>query len=171
MTTLGELPPADWTAVYERTGRVEFPLRRLAFGVRTMPLFLFLVPVVVLSATMIGDAVVFAKVLSGFGIVGFLVGFGGVSWQLVTRKPALVVDAEGVRLGRRSIPWADFAMARLPAGPRGFRYVALKPVDGPLKEIRVSHATIQDLDAFTHWLNALRDNRRTAEGDAHADHG
>ncbi|MFB6724113.1 hypothetical protein ACFCV3_28300 [Kribbella sp. NPDC056345] len=168
---MGERPPADWTAEYERTGRVEFPLRRMAFAVRSTPVFLILVPLIVLSATSIGNSNAVAKLAMVLAGLGFLLGVGGVSWQLITRKPYLIVDADGIQLGRRAILWPGFAMARLPAGRRGNRYVALKPVDARGLEIRVSQVSVQDLDAFAHWLNALRDSRRTAEGDARADHG
>jgi hypothetical protein len=168
MQTMGDRTAADWTAEFERTGRVEFPLRRAAFAVRTVPFLVTVVPAIMWAAIAAANDVPGAWLPGALALLSFTIGAAGTAWQLITRRPVLIVDADGIRLARRSIPWSAFAMAGHRSGRAWFRYIPLRAVPGRARDLRIGQATVQDLDAFSHWLNTSRDNRRTNQD---AEHG
>ncbi|MFK4087326.1 hypothetical protein ACI2LF_24675 [Kribbella sp. NPDC020789] len=162
---MGEPTPADWTAEFERAGRVEFPLRRGAFAVRSVPFLVMVLPVIIWSAILTGQGAPTAWLPGAFGVFGFTVGAAGTVWQLVTRRPVLIVDGGGIQLSRRSIPWSAFAKAGPAAGRAWFRYVTLEAVPGRARNLRIGVATVQDLGAFSEWVNSIR----PAEQESHVD--
>jgi hypothetical protein len=168
MQTMGDRTAAEWTAEFERTGRVEFPLRRAAFAVRTVPFPVLILPTIIWAAVGTANDTPLAWLPGALGVFGFTLGAAGTAWQLITRRPVLIVDADGIRLARRSIPWSAFAMAGHRSGRAWFRYIPLRAVPGQARDLRIGQATVQDLDAFSHWINTLRDNRRTNQD---AEHG
>ncbi len=167
MPTMGELTPAEWTAELERNGRVVFPLRRRPCALRAAVILALLTPLTV-SAIM-----GFAEESTGgriFGLVGFTayaVILGGTVWQLVTQRPTVVVDTEGIRTGRKLMPWAGVGTAGIPTGTPVLRSLPVLPADVRGKQLSIPQDNVRDLAAFSTWLNSLRPSER----ERHADHG
>ncbi|MFC9690278.1 hypothetical protein ACFTSF_17155 [Kribbella sp. NPDC056951] len=171
MPTMGELGPAEWTAEFERGGRVEFPLRRRPAALRAAVLLLLLAPVNVNAIVGFADESTVGRIFEVCGLAGYALILGGITWQLVTRRPIVVVDTEGIRTGRKLMPWDAVGTAGIPTGPTILRSLPVLPADVWAKEIRILQDNVRDLTALSAWLNDLRPHRRTTEGDSHAEHG
>jgi hypothetical protein len=130
---MGDAGAAVWSAELERTGRVVFPQRtrrvlfRLAFVVA-----LCLKAVAEPVWRMVHDSEEWWDI---FGLIaggGFLVMVIACVWQLVTRRPVLTVDGEGIRLGRRAkhqLRWTEIGTIGPPTGHTLIRTTAIQPTD------------------------------------------
>ncbi len=171
MPTMGELGPAEWTEELQRSGRVVFPLRRRPAALRAAVILLLLTPSNVFSILDFADETTVGRIFDGFGLTAYAVILGGVTWQLVTRRPIVVVDGEGIRSGSKFMPWDAVGTAGIPTGTKILRTMPVLPADVWAKEIRILRDNVRDLTAFSAWLNDLRPQRRRTEEEPHADHG
>ncbi|GAA1685115.1 hypothetical protein GCM10009745_31970 [Kribbella yunnanensis] len=171
MPTMGELGPAEWTAEFQRSGRVVFRLRRRPAALRAGVILLLLAPSNVFNIVEFADESTVGRIFDGFGLAAWAFIVGGITWQLVTRRPIVVVDTEGIRTGRKLMSWDAVGTAGIPTGPTILRSLPVLPADVWAKEIRILQDNVRDLTAFSAWLNGLRPHRRTTEGDSHAEHG
>jgi len=156
---MGDAGAAVWSAELERTGRVVFPQR-------TRRVLFRLVFVVVLGLKAVAEPVwrMFHDSENWWDIVGLIAGGGflvmaiACVWQLVTRRPVLTVDPEGIRLGRRAkhaLPWSQIGSIGTPAGPSLVRTLAIQPTDRWANPLTVGKDHVLDLAEFSHWLQTL----------------
>ncbi|GAB3948533.1 hypothetical protein GCM10029976_079900 [Kribbella albertanoniae] len=171
MPTMGELGPAEWTAELQRSGRVVFQLRRRPVALRAAVILLLLAPSNVFNIGEFADESTVGRIFDVFGWAVYAFILGGITWQLVTRRPIVVVDGEGIRSGSRFMPWDAVGKAGIPHGARIFSSLPVLPADVWAKEIRILRDNVRDLTAFSAWLNDLRPQRRRTEEEPHADHG
>lgn len=167
MPTMGELTPAEWTAELERNGRVVFPLRRRPCVVRAAVILLLLTPNIVFSIVDFAEESTVGRIFNLIGFTVYAVILGGTIWQLATRWPTVVVDTEGIRAGRRLMPWADVGTAGIPTGTPVLRSLPILPADVWSKQLSILQDNVRDLSVFSTWLNSLRPTER----ERHADHG
>jgi hypothetical protein len=167
MPTMGELTPSDWTAELERNGRVVFPLRRRPSAVRAAVILLLLTPNTVLSIVEFAEESTVGRIFDVVGFTGYALILGGILWLLVTRRPIVVVDSEGIRSGRRFMPWAGVGTAGIPTGTPLLRSLPILPANVRDKQLSILQDNVRDLSAFSTWLNSLRPTER----ERHADHG
>ncbi|MFG1817139.1 hypothetical protein ACGFIF_25505 [Kribbella sp. NPDC049174] len=140
-----------WTDELRRTGRVVFPVRRLTVVVRC---FVPAVAIGVLTVVSLNQELTLGtpetvQLVAGIVIVAALVGVG--VWQLATGRPAITIDREGIRAGRRKlIPWNEI-------GP-----IPAPHAQGPLttlqvhRKLTITRDNVRDIQAFALWLEAQR---------------
>jgi hypothetical protein len=164
---MGEASPEAWTEEFRRTGRVVFPARRRPAIVRLLiVVVVFGVNPAVSLAINLHDGrgeVVLRLVSFAFSLI--LIGF--CIWQLVTRRPVLIVDQDGIRFGRKKfMPWTDLGTIGTPHGPRFFRMLPLIPNDVWAEHLRLTQDNVKDIPAFAQWLKDLRAHHATDRGGA-----
>ncbi|WP_344192832.1 hypothetical protein [Kribbella karoonensis] len=158
---MGERPAAAWTDELRRTGRVVFPLRRRWM----LPLFLSQVLAVVLAVLLplldgapspgVVGALVFAAVYA------VLIGIG--VFRLVAQRPAVVVDHDGIRYGRRKfLPWSAIGGLGIVIGAPLERTFLVIRRDLSRKNLRLSQRNVRDLQEFRQWLGAVLVERQTS---------
>ncbi|MEU4604214.1 hypothetical protein AB0F43_14635 [Kribbella sp. NPDC023972] len=162
MAVMGEEQPEVWTAELQRSGRVLFPVRRRPVLIRSV---LFgIVFGANLADSLIDDlnAGGARRVMTLLGLAVVLMIVGLCFWQVTTRRPILIVDREGIRLGRkRFMPWTDVGTIGIPTGPKFFMNVPVLPANVWAKELRLSQDNVKDIPAFAHWLeDVLKEQRR-----------
>ncbi|MEV0286745.1 hypothetical protein AB0H36_21745 [Kribbella sp. NPDC050820] len=143
-----------WSAELRRTGRVVFPIRRLTVVVRC---FLPGVPIGIGVFTRPEPSFLAEDIMAGVLVIVWvgLVGFG--VWHLVTGRPAVTVDDEGVRVGRRKfLPWGGIAPIHVPLGHRLFTELRLMPHDARDKKLTIGRDQLRDVPAFARWLEDER---------------
>jgi hypothetical protein len=160
----GKEAPDVWADELRRTGRVVFPVRRRPVLIR-----------VAVVAVLIGGSQLSSLVdsldagttelilrLLSFSSVLFVAGFFG--WQLITRRPVLTVDHEGIGLGRKGfMPWTDIGSIDLPTGTPFFRNVPVVPSDVWAEHLAVPRDNVKDLPALATWLTGILEERRRSE--------
>ncbi|WP_130440294.1 hypothetical protein [Kribbella rubisoli] len=107
---------------------------------------------------------------SGWPVLGWLliVGYVGVAgllaWQLVTQRPAIVVDRRGIHCGRRRfIAWSEISSIGPVSGPKLARHLLVFPKDVWAKNLALSQQNVNDLQTFRAWLDELlAEQRRSA---------
>jgi hypothetical protein len=163
MAVMGEETPDVWTDEFRRTGRVVFPVRRrpvlIRLAVVALPVGGYQVSSLVdaLDSSMTG---LILRLISLSGVL-FIIGIFG--WQLITQRPVLTVDHEGIRLGRKGfMPWTDIGTIGLPTGTTFYRNLPVLPADVWSKELRLPQDNVQDLDAFTTWLTDRLEAHRSS---------
>ncbi|MFD7155832.1 hypothetical protein ACFV9C_14590 [Kribbella sp. NPDC059898] len=145
-----------WSAELESKGSVDFPPRRSRLWVRLFGFGLLMV----LSAWTNVDHLRADGVSGALGILrltalaAFVYGTGLTAWQLVTNRPVVTVNAEGITRGR-SLPWSGITGIDEPAGLPFARTVQVRPADRRTRPISISQDNVEDLDALTPWLRAL----------------
>lgn len=89
-----------------------------------------------------------------------LVGLGG--WQLLTGRPVVTLDHDGIRVGRRKLlPWAEVATIGIPTGPPLRMWLTVRPKDRSYKKLIINQDNAKDLRAFASWLESqLHEQRR-----------
>ncbi|MFF1820983.1 hypothetical protein ACFVWG_27005 [Kribbella sp. NPDC058245] len=165
MPTMGELTAADWTAEFERNGRVVFPLRRRPYLLRGVVILLVFGPSRVLNLIEIADQSDYRRVATVIGATFLLLLIGLGTWQLITRRPILVVDTEGIHYGRKFMGWDAVGTAGIPRGPGFFRVLPVLPANVWAKELQIHRDNVHDLSAFSDWLNSLRPAYKESRGD------
>ncbi|MFI7063958.1 hypothetical protein ACIBL3_23430 [Kribbella sp. NPDC050124] len=174
MAVMGERSPAEWTEEFERTGRVVFPVRRRPVLIQFALFLLLISGSQINSLTEIDSA-------SGIDLIFHLIGFASVAglvsmaaWQLITQRPMVIVDREGVRYGKkRFMPWADIGTIGLATGPKFFMAVPVLPANVWDKDLRLNQYNVKDVPALAAWLTTVlkqyRANGRTFDEQPAAD--
>jgi hypothetical protein len=91
------------------------------------------------------------------GVIGFLL------WQLITQRPVLTVDQDGIRLGtrKRRLRWSEIGTVGFVSGTKGLQSLPVIPNDAWAKGFDIRQDNVKDLAAFAGWLAELIDQRRT----------
>jgi hypothetical protein len=165
MPSTGELTPADWTAELQRNGRVVFPLRRRPYLLRGAVILLVFGPSRVFDLFEIADQSDYRRLATVLGATFLLILIGLGTWQLSTRRPILIVDAEGIRYGRKFIGWDAVGTAGISRGPGFFRVLPVLPANVWGQELQIHRDNVRDLAAFSDWLNGLRPTHKESHGD------
>ncbi|WP_405061474.1 hypothetical protein OG474_07450 [Kribbella sp. NBC_01505] len=156
---MGELGVEAWDAEYRRIGRVVFRPRRRALLSRQMMLswLVVVVPSVGTVADWDSRGVWFYVRAA---IILLLLGTAVSSVVRILRgKPLLVVDTEGIRLGKGFTPWSAVATIGPPVKAFTSDHVPIRLTQGDSFTIPRDH--VDDLAAFTTWLTHLHTERRT----------
>ncbi|GAA1129282.1 hypothetical protein GCM10009630_28960 [Kribbella jejuensis] len=145
-----------WTSELETKGSVEFPPRRGRLMVRLVGFGLLMLLSVWTNVDHLrADGVSGALgVLRLTALAAFVYGTGLAAWQLVTNRPVVTVNAEGITRGR-SLPWSRITSIGEPTGLPLARAVQVRPVDRRTRPISISHDNVEDLDALAPWLRSL----------------
>ena len=163
MTVMGERLPEAWMVELHRNGRVEFPLRRWSF--LQVPVF----PILGLSLLSTGSLpdmladgnwrfLAYVLIAAYAGVVIALV------WQLITQRPVLVIDHQGIHQGsRRFMPWSEIGSIGHISGPKMARQLQIHPKNVWAKNLTLTQQHINDLQAFSTWLQEVLEERRRAE--------
>lgn len=158
---MGEESPENWSDEWRRAGRVVFPARRRPAWWRLG----FVVAVGSLNPAFSfghwlergGLHIVFGLL----GVAGYAVVAGGLIWQLVTQRPVLIVDHEGIRVGRKQfLPWTDISAIGIPTGPKFFMLLPVLPKDIWAKHLKIPQDNAKDLPALARWLEEVLQERR-----------
>jgi hypothetical protein len=162
MAVMGEEAADVWTDEFRRTGRVVFPVRRRPVVVRFA---LFSVPFVssLLSSADRWDEGGATRFFNFLGVAGFLLLVGVHGWQLMTRRPELTVDHQGIRVDRkRFMPWTEIGTIGIPHGPKFLMTLPVLPNDVWAKHLTLSQDNVRDIPALARWLEqVLKDHRRS----------
>ncbi|WP_427889408.1 hypothetical protein ACQHIV_39310 [Kribbella sp. GL6] len=153
MRDMGDATADVWAAELRRTGRVVFPLRR-RWTLLLVPLQI-LPPLLILGLLLraapppgVVDVLVVAAV--------YAVLIGIRLYQLIVQRPAVVVDRDGIRYGRRKfLPWSAIGGLGVVIGPPLGRSFLVIRRDLTSKNVRLYQQNIRDLPEFRRWLGAL----------------
>jgi hypothetical protein len=150
-----------WSAELESKGSVVFPPRRGRLAVRLAGFALLML----LSAWTNLDHLRNDDISGALGVLrltalaAFVYGTGITLWQLITNRPVVTVDAEGITRGR-SLRWSGITSIDDPAGMPGLRAVQVRPADRRTRPLSISQDNVPDLDALTPWLRSLHARHR-----------
>ena len=159
MAVMGEAPPEAWAEEFRRTGRVVFPLRRrsLVMDLAQPPFVVALVGFQLPRALDAGGAMRISYLVL---VAALPLAIGFSVWQLVTQRPALTVDHEGIRFRRKFMPWSEIGAIGIATGPVWFGTMPIIPKDVWAKDLRLYQRNVRDLPAFRRWLETLLDEHR-----------
>jgi hypothetical protein len=164
MAVMGEEAPEVWTDEFRRTGRVVFPVRRRPVLIRLAVVVLLLGGYQVSSLIDSLDSGTTGLVLRALSLSGVLLIAGIFVWQLITQRPVLTVDHEGIGLGRKGfMPWTDIGSIGLPTGTPFYRNVPVLPSDVWAEHLAVPRDNVKDLPALATWLTGILEERRRSE--------
>ncbi len=150
-----------WSAELESKGSVVFPPRRGRLAIRLAGFALLMV----MSAWTNLDHLRNDDISGTLGVLrltalaAFVYGTGLTLWQLVTNRPVVKVDADGITRGR-SLRWSGITSIDGPAGLPGIRTVQIRPADRRTRPISIPQDNVEDLDALTPWLRSLHNQHR-----------
>ncbi|WP_433161413.1 hypothetical protein [Kribbella sp. CA-247076] len=151
-----------WSAELESKGSVVFPPRRGRLMLRLIGFGLLMV----MSAWTNWDHLRNDDISGTLGVLrltalaAFVYGTGLTVWQLVTNRPVVRVDADGISRGR-SLRWSGIGSIEDPAGLPGARTVQILPADRRTRPLRIPQDNVENLDALTPWLRSLHNQHRT----------
>lgn len=151
-----------WTSELESKGSVVFPPRRGRLAIRLAGFGLLMV----LSAWTNIDHIRSGEMSGTLGVLrltalaAFVYGTGLTLWQLITNRPVVRVDADGISRGR-SLRWSGITSIDDPAGLPGARTVQVRPADRRTRPISIPQDNVEDLDALTRWLRSLHAQHRS----------
>jgi hypothetical protein len=151
-----------WTSELESKGSVVFPPRRGRLAIRLAGFGLLMV----LSAWTNIDHIRSGEMSGTLGVLrltalaAFVYGTGLTLWQLITNRPVVKVDADGISRGR-SLRWSGITSIDDPAGLPGARTVQVRPADRRTRPISIPQDNVEDLDALTRWLRSLHAQHRS----------
>ena len=151
-----------WTSELEDKGSVVFPLRRERVVVRLIG-FGFLMVLSIWTNVdhfRADDMSGTLGVLRLTALAAFVYGTGWTVWQLVTNRPVLKVDADGISRGR-TLPWSGITSIDDPTGLPGVRTVQIRPSNLRTRPIRIPQDNVENLDALTSWLRSLLEQHRS----------
>ncbi|MEV4260310.1 hypothetical protein [Kribbella sp. NPDC049584] len=150
-----------WTSELESKGSVVFPPRRGRLAVRLIGFALLMV----LSAWTNVDHLRADGVSGALGVLrltalaAFVYGTALTAWQLITNRPVVTIDAEGITRGR-NLPWSGITSIDAPTGLPLARTVQVNPADRRTRPISIPQDNVEDLEALTPWLRSLLDQHR-----------
>jgi hypothetical protein len=151
-----------WTAELQSKGSVVFPPRRgrLAIRLAGFALLMAMSAWTNLDHLRNDDVSGTLGVLRLTALAAFVYGTGLTLWQLITNRPVITVDADGITRGR-ILRWSGITNIDDPAGLPGVRTVQVRPADRRTRPLRISQDNVQDLDALAPWLRSLHEGRRS----------
>ena len=151
-----------WTTELESKGSVVFPPRRGRLAIRLAGFGFLMVLSVWTNVDHLraGDVNGALGVLRLTALAAFVYGTGLTLWQLLTNRPVVRIDAEGISRGR-SLRWSGITAIDDPAGLPGVRAVQVRPADRRTRPITIPQDNVGDLDALTPWLRSLHDRHRS----------
>lgn len=156
------LSAETWTSELESKGSVVFLPRRGRLALRLAGFGLLMI----LSAWTNVDHFRADDVSGALGVLrltalaAFVYGTGLTVWQLITQRPVIRVDADGITRGR-SLRWSGITSIDDPTGLPGIRAVQVRPTDRRTRPITIPQDNVEDLAALTPWLRALLDQHRS----------
>jgi hypothetical protein len=150
-----------WTSELESNGLVAFRPRRSRLVVRLAGFGLLMVlsawtNVEHLRADGISGTL---GVLRLTALAAFVYGTGLTAWQLITNRPVITVDSEGITRGR-SLRWSGITSIDEPTGWPLARAVQVNPADRRTRPISIPQDHVEDLNALTPWLRSLHEQYR-----------
>lgn len=150
-----------WTSELESKGSVVFRPRRgrLALRLAGFALLMVLSAWSNLDHVRDGDVSGLLGVLRITALAAFVYGTGLTLWQLITSRPVVRVDADGISRGR-SLRWSGITSIDDPSGIPGFRTVLIRPVNPRTRPISIPQDNVGDLDTLTPWLRSLLDQHQ-----------
>jgi len=150
-----------WTSELESNGSVVFRPRRVRLAIRLagFALLMALSAWSNLDHLRADDVSGMLGVLRITALAAFVYGTGLTLWQLITNRPVVRVDADGITRGR-SLRWSGITSIDDPAGLPGFRSVLIRPVDRRTRPISIPQDNVEDLDTLTPWLRSLLDQHQ-----------
>jgi len=154
-----------WASELESKGSVVFRPRRgrLLLRLAGFVLLMVLSAWTNLDHLRSGDVSGMLGVLRLTALAAFVYGTGLTVWQLITLRPAVTVDTDGITRGR-SLTWSGITSIGDPTGVPGFRTVLIRPADRRIRPISIPQDSVADLDALTPWLRTLLDGPEDEPG-------
>ncbi|MFF0343616.1 hypothetical protein [Kribbella sp. NPDC004875] len=150
-----------WAAELESKGSVEFPPRRGRLVVRLAGFGILMVASAWTNVDHLqSDG--FSGTLSVLrltALAAFVYGTALTAWQLITNRPVVRVDADGISRGR-NLPWSGITSIDGPAGLPLARTVQVTPADRRTRPISIPQDNVEDLAALTPWLRSLLEQHR-----------
>lgn len=151
--------PLEWNAQLASDGKVVWPQRQRRLVIRLAIIGLFVLNT---GSSLIDDVLddEFTGFFAGFRVLTltiWLLAIAWTVWQLVTGRPVVTVDHDGVRLGRSKrgrLAWGEVARIADPIGIPGLRSVHII-TEGGARRIAVPNDNVEDLDAFAGWLRRI----------------
>jgi hypothetical protein len=141
-----------------------FPVRRRPVLIRLAVVVLLLGGYQVSSLIDSLDSGTTGLVLRALSLSGVLLIAGIFVWQLITQRPVLAVDHEGIHIGRKGfMPWTDIGSIGLPTGTPFYRNVPVLPSDVWAEHLAVPRDNVKDLPALATWLTGILEERRRSE--------
>lgn len=163
MAVMGEQAPDVWMDEFRRTGRVVFPVRRRPVLIRLAVVVPLVLGTQMSSLIDLPDAGTTELIFSLISLSAVLSMLGVFVWQLITQRPTLTVDHEGIRLGRKGfMPWTDISTIAQPTGPAFYRNVPVLPANVWSKDLRLPQDNARDTAALTTWLTTLLESHRNS---------
>jgi hypothetical protein len=159
---MGDASAEVWTEELRRTGRVVFPQRPRAFVFKVIVLLLPCVMTAGSFPDMLEEGG-FARILGFLLLALVIASLGYLVWQAITRRPVLIVDRQGIRFGRKFMPWTDIGAIGIPHGAGVLATLPIIPADVWAKDLTLSQENVRDVLAFALWLEeVLKEQRRLA---------
>jgi hypothetical protein len=160
MAVMGERLPEAWMVELHRMGRVVFPVRRRTIRLRMVLITLYVGVIPANSwydmMSEGGGGLVLALASFATGVV--VLGYS--TWQLITQRPHLVIDHEGIRRGRkRFMPWTEVGAIGIPTG-QPFQSVSVLPANVWAKDLRLDRDHVKDIPTLATWLETLLAEKR-----------
>jgi hypothetical protein len=150
-----------WTSELESKGSVVFQPRRGRLVVRLTGFGLLMV----LSAWTNVDHLRADGISGALGVLrltalaAFVYGTALTAYQLITNRPVIKVDADGITRGR-NLPWSGITSIDDPAGLPLARTVQVNPADRRTRPISIPQDNVEDLEALSPWLRSLLEQHR-----------
>ncbi|TDW15554.1 hypothetical protein [Kribbella kalugense] len=150
-----------WTSELESKGSVVFQPRRGRLVVRLAAFALLMV----LSAWTNVDHLRADGISGALGVLrltalaAFVYGTALTAYQLITNRPVIKVDADGITRGR-NLPWSGITSIDDPAGLPLARTVQVNPADRRTRPISIPQDNVEDLEALSPWLRSLLEQHR-----------
>ncbi|GAA1587552.1 hypothetical protein GCM10009804_49600 [Kribbella hippodromi] len=148
MPDLGDQPPTSWTVQRDRAGQVVFPLRRRFILWQTaFQLFMFLPSMLLLVAgTEHADGYRFVLIAVYASVLGVS------AWRFIAQRPRVIINHEGIRRGRKFLPWTDIRTIGPVTGPPWERSLPITPRTPTRKRLHLPRENIRNLPALHTWL-------------------
>jgi hypothetical protein len=163
MAVMGEESPAVWAEELRRAGRVVFPVRRKRLVIQRgcFVVLLGLNPAMSFTEWIHAGGQRLALGLCSVVLLLLLIALS--TWQLVTQRPTLIVDHNGIRAGRTFLPWTAVGTIGVPHGPKVYMVLPIIPTNVWAKHLPLTQDNVKDLPALASWLTkVLQDHRRPA---------
>lgn len=151
--------PLEWNARLSTHGEVVWPQRQRRLVIRLAIIGLFVLNT---ASSLFNDVRddEFSGFFAGFRVLTltlWLLAIAWTVWQLVTGRPVVTVDHDGIRMGRSKrgrLAWGEVARIADPIGIPGLRSVHIF-AEGGARRIAVLNDNVEDLDAFAEWLRRV----------------
>ncbi|GAA1685106.1 hypothetical protein GCM10009745_31960 [Kribbella yunnanensis] len=154
MPSTGDLTVDVWDAEYRRTGEVVFPVRRFPAVLRVVLIGALTLLQAASMAT--SDQDVAWWVVDWLLLALATAVLACCLWQLATRRPTLVINAEGIRKGRKLLTWSTITTLDFSASSSGLRVRS----DVPRKRLFIPRDNVRDLAMARAWLLHLQESHR-----------